>query len=500
MTEETKFNLLYDPWIMIENPDGQIEQHGILSALSSAHRLANILETPAATAGIYRLLTAVAQFAFAPKDDGDLLALWDAGQLDGDQIEATMKPFSARFDLFGPEPFYQSADFPQDPEKLPKKGKKTTAKSAAYLWPEMPAGSNALHWAALRTDHSTFCLPCVAAGLTTLPLFISIGGVGYRPSINMAELPVYLLPQGQTLFHSLAGGLLAGLDTGGAWWQRDPVVGQEELTCLQGDLHGYTFMPRRVRVYPRPMYRPCHRCGQSGDVGVELIAWGPGEYTTQLQKSENAWLDPLVGYRVATQKKADDDMEDGGKETPPQKPRYFPVGPSEYAPWRSHSYLLLLHDNNRRPAVVDQAVELGLPLNWRAIAVRNRQAAMLEWYDSGVIHAQLNLDGALASQLAQKTAWSLTKASASALAARKPTNIQQFFSLLEPDFNLLVQTGNYQRWGQAVVRAAQLTFDRVTAGVAAGRREEARATLLRQTLGTLKKYNEALASGKEEHN
>lgn len=120
---EKKFNLLDEPWILVMDQDGKVQQKGLLDVLKNAHlyrRLAG--ELPTQDFAVLRLLLAVMQTVVyrydadgneAPVEDSkEALArwtrIWNAGKLPTAIIAHYLDAWRERFWLFHPDrPFYQ---------------------------------------------------------------------------------------------------------------------------------------------------------------------------------------------------------------------------------------------------------------------------------------------------------------------------------------------------------------------------------------------------------
>lgn len=105
------YNLLREPWIPCEHPDGTRVLVGIEQALLEAHTFAAIHdESPLVTAMLHRLLLGLLHRAFAPRTMEDWLDLWESDRLDSARIHQYLGRWKDRFDLFHPErPFLQVA-------------------------------------------------------------------------------------------------------------------------------------------------------------------------------------------------------------------------------------------------------------------------------------------------------------------------------------------------------------------------------------------------------
>jgi CRISPR system Cascade subunit CasA len=298
-SETPSFNLWTAPWITLEQPSGGAETVGIAAALLRAHEFTAIYDpSPLVIAGTHRLLIAIAQAIFDPQRPPDLKALWRAGQFPAERIEAFGVRYAGRFDLFSESaPFFQSADLPLRP------GKGEKIKSVSVLTAETSRITALQHYRHGRELEEQFCPACATKGLLTIPQFISIGGRGFRPSINGIP-PLYVLPGGDTLFHSLVASVLlpdfqpgARDDEDVPWWIHAPVVRTGEVEAV-GYLHSLTFPARRVRLHPQSLSGVCTRCGMPLIWGVRTIIFEMGESRS---KSASPWLDPFVAYRVGTE-------------------------------------------------------------------------------------------------------------------------------------------------------------------------------------------------------
>jgi CRISPR system Cascade subunit CasA len=202
MTNMTQpsFNLWKDPWIHLESENGSIEKVNIEDALTKASDYRTIFDpSPLVIVGIHRLLVAILQFIFTPKNNMDLVKLWQSNSFPTEPINTFGKKYASRFDLFSEkQPFLQSCDIPLKPDKNPK--------TISYLFPEIPAGSEVTHYQHGKDSESLFCPLCSACGLLLISPFATSGGAGIKPSINGVP-PLYIIPGGNSLFESLMASL-----------------------------------------------------------------------------------------------------------------------------------------------------------------------------------------------------------------------------------------------------------------------------------------------------
>ncbi|MBN1877974.1 MAG: type I-E CRISPR-associated protein Cse1/CasA [Anaerolineae bacterium] len=367
------FNLWTDPWITLERLDGGAERLGLAETLRRAHEFATLYDpSPLVVAGIHRLLTAIAQAICNPQRVSNLEALWRVGQFPADQIAAFGAQYADRFDLFSETvPFFQSSDLPLHPTKADK------VKSVSVLTAETSRITALQHYRHGRIMDEQFCPECAAKGLLTISPFISIGGSGFRPSINGIP-PLYVFPGGPTFFHSLTASLLLPRFQPAArskedvpWWIHNPVVRTGEVETV-GYLHSLTFPARRVRLHPQLLDGACTRCDAPLTWGIRTIIFEMGE---SRRKDAPMWIDPFVAYRV-------------GKE----RPVAVRLQPDK-ALWREFAALFLmpLPESKApmlRPQVLEQIAAMNLADDLhiypvRCIGARTDQAKVLEWVDIG---------------------------------------------------------------------------------------------------------------------
>jgi CRISPR system Cascade subunit CasA len=144
-TEPLSFDLLHEPWIPCERPDGTRVLVGIEAALVEAHTFAALHdESPLATAMLHRLLLAILQRVFLPKTMEDWVALWEVEAFDATRVRAYLGQWKERFDLFHPErPFLQVAKLAEVLKK--ERGSDPEPTFAWRLAMEASVYSNAAH-------------------------------------------------------------------------------------------------------------------------------------------------------------------------------------------------------------------------------------------------------------------------------------------------------------------------------------------------------------------
>lgn len=398
------FNLWTEPWVMLEGARGDLSPHGIRDGLVNAHEYVAIYDlSPLVVVGIHRLLTAILQDALEPQENDDLDQLWTRGRFPADKIDKFGKQYADRFDLFSEDkPFLQSADLPMFPDEKERKA----SKYVAQLFPETPSGSLVTHYRHTTDEEQVFSPAAAAAGLVTMPPFVSSGGAGLMPSINGVP-PIYVLPAGKTLFESLTASLISARllkkymtrERDLAWWKRTKVVVQESRKKKEGMkasehhqlgtvgyLHALTFPARRVRLHPERLDALCSRSGQRSEWCVRTMAFRMGESCLE----EATWEDPFAAYRLppkSTGKRksaASKKSSDKPKSIRPMRTR---------AAWREFTGLFLQRNDenqqSRRPFFLNQLAELEISKQvetypFRCIAWQtDGKMKFYEWMDFG---------------------------------------------------------------------------------------------------------------------
>jgi len=352
------FNLWTEPWITLEQNDGQLAQVSIHDALLNTKDYTAIYDSsPLVVVGIHRLLTAILQDALKPKENDDLEQFWKNG-FPADKIEGFGKKYADRFDLFSPDkPFLQSADLPMFPAtKEDIKGKTLVVR----LFPEIPSGELISHYRHTNEDDQVFSPATAAKGLVALPPFVSSGGPGLMPSINGVP-PIYVIPGGASLFESFCASLIsAGMlnDLYGAeidslcWWKRPiPIVVKESekkipssQLSVVGYLHGMTFPARKIRLHPELLNQTCSRSGESSVWCLKTMSFKMGE-----SLREGAfWLDPFVGYKLPAKKSISKLVAVPAK-SKKKKESPNPIRPARVkTAWREFTNLFLQRDDEKR--------------------------------------------------------------------------------------------------------------------------------------------------------
>lgn len=253
------FDLIHEPWIpCLRLTDGRLEELGLLATLARAHELREISDpSPLVTIALYRLLLAVVHRSLdGPRSIEEWGALWTEGRFDTGKLEAYLRRWRDRFDLFqSGRPFYQTAGLPEE-----------RAHVISKLAPEVASPGNAV----LLFDHTldpsmtpgeaaralvAFHLFAVGGLVTPLPGEVQTRSANAGP---LAKAAVALV-RGSTLFQTLLLNLHrydpddgapgpARPDDCPAWEQDKPTTPTDRAP--RGYLDYLTWQSRRIRLFP----------------------------------------------------------------------------------------------------------------------------------------------------------------------------------------------------------------------------------------------------------
>ncbi len=263
MTDAPAYNLLEEPWILCIDRHGEpVGDLGLREVLARASNLAELTDpSPLVTASLYRLMVAVLHSALdGPKNTDAWAALWNAGALPMDRIDAYLDRWHDRFELFHPvHPFYQRADLEAE-----------YAKPVNILVHDMPTEKGATLF-----DHTSASTiqPLTAAAAARALVATQTFDTGGMKSLRKEEdtklyksadgspllKGVVLTPRGASLFETLLLNLVR-YDPGHdrpfrarngdpPAWERD---GPTEAADVRPDgyRHLLTWQSRRIRLLP----------------------------------------------------------------------------------------------------------------------------------------------------------------------------------------------------------------------------------------------------------
>lgn len=376
---EVTFNLWSGPWINVVGIEGDTRRLSLRDCLVTAHQLIGFEDpSPLVIASLQRLMAAVAQDIVAPTSVADLTRLLENGRFDADEVDRFGAQYDPRFELFSETtPFLQTADVGLSPSRDDRK------KTVGYLFPEEPTATNINHFFHRYDDELQYSPATAALGLVTVPAFATSGGAGIRPSINGVP-PLYVLPQGDTLYETLILSLATpgyqpaiASDVDDPAWRRDPCVERGAEVLAVGYLESLTFPARRVRLFPEQPGGFDSRTGEWSDVLVRTMVFDMG---ISRPKDGEAWFDPFAAYRIS---------ENGPTPIRPQQGKttwrefgnlFHTTGASDDGaqsrPVRAPSIVLQLAQ------LQDAGVETSHPWRFRCVGLRtDMKAKVFEWVD-----------------------------------------------------------------------------------------------------------------------
>lgn len=263
MTDNGRFNLIDDPWVLVLDHEGETHEVSILGLLEEAPRYARIVgDVETQAFAITRLLLAFVHRALdGPDDEGEWYELWQADQLPVDDIRRYAERVRPRFDLFDPQtPFFQVADLRSESGEVSGLEKMIadipngipffTTRSAAAVGTITPG--EAARWLVHVHAFDPAGIKTGAVGDPTAK-----GGRGYGSSVGWSGQIGGVVPHGADLRETLVLNLIArsaasyvqlGGDDDLPPWEREPDGPQWQHRPPRGAIDLYTWQTRRVRL------------------------------------------------------------------------------------------------------------------------------------------------------------------------------------------------------------------------------------------------------------
>lgn len=233
------YNLLLDRWIPTLHTNGTIYNRSIEEVINDS-TCKSIVGNPTETFGVYRLLIA-------------------------------LESIGLNYDL-STETFMQDVD------------PKGTVKPISYLTPDIPTGTNSLHFRHnCSDDNKYFCWQCIMRAICASPAFCTVGGQGLSPSINGAP-PMYWLPVGENIRETIAINRISPIRSE---WEK---FGYTQIQSV-ATFDAFMFRPRRIHVFWLNRNAQCTRCGQFASLGAQEMIFAPGD-----KYVGEDWTDPHVLY------------------------------------------------------------------------------------------------------------------------------------------------------------------------------------------------------------
>ncbi len=361
MTQPMRFDLLQEPWIACETFQGKRQVLGIEAVLAQAHELAVVAdESPLVTAATYRMLLAIVDQAYLPKNRADWLALWKAPTLPADALSAYFAKWGERFELFHPSrPFLQVAGL--DRVLAAAKGKEPDRISAWRFVMEMSTYSSHVHLLEPEPEEATLGAAQAARALLAFMAFAGGGRIqNEADSWSSGNLRggATVLVRGKSLRETLLLNTCARDSRGKddvPPWQRERDIARVERPSV-GPVDVLVWPSRRVQLFPE-------RAGDALVVRETLSAAG--------ERMGTEMPDPMMAYYARDEKK------------PPFALRFDP----DRAVWRDSGALFdeaTGKDAFRRPAAVtqlhgllqDRAISRSSGLTFDLFGLSSNQAAI----------------------------------------------------------------------------------------------------------------------------
>jgi len=471
----TDFNAWRDPWIHVVMNDGQQRVVGIGECLLCAQDIRQLTDvSPSVVAGTHRLLTAILQYCYRPRSISDINAILSCGSFD-DRLTSFASEYLARFDLFSSSsPFLQTSEDVTD----------TAVSPISRMFLELPGQSTPVfhgHHNRMSSDIAA-CPSCCTAGLVAITAFIPGTGGGFRLPINaVSQGVIYVLPDGDTLFHSLVLSLTTrdfqpkAADPQRedvALWNQDTVIPCKIERADVGYIESLTFPVRQIRLYPEQTSSHCGICGQCTETIVPTMHFQQGWYMSETVRG--IWRDPFISWRMGKEKAKRIALREG------------------QSLWRD-SVGILLSRSGRAP-IVDQIgfmidrdmLSSAHELRFRCVGVRSKQAEIHEWIDETITLSPslVNNDAAIyvmeqAMERANEVQWVLSKAFKSiypvTISRERSANIRShmlssYWASLAPTFREMIRQSTSfldieQQWANTVLTAGENAFDTHTQGI-----------------------------------
>ncbi len=294
MPDTISYDLLHQPWLPCERPNGSRVLVGIEEALIQAHTFSALHdESPLVTATLHRLLLAILQRVFLPETMAEWVTLWDVAAFHPAKVRDYLTKWKDRFDLFHPDrPFLQVANLRQILQK--ERGKDPEATEAWRLSLEASRYSGATSlFEALPPEHGLE--PKQAARALLGYLGFTPGGRIQNESESWKAGPLrggaVVLLRADTLHKTLLSNLVwqprrQPLDL--PPWEREAST-PRATRAPYGQIDILVWPSRRVELIPRR--------DTSGTVFVQEVITAAG------QRLEADTPDPMFGYVVRDPKR-----------------------------------------------------------------------------------------------------------------------------------------------------------------------------------------------------
>lgn len=280
---EPSFDVLKDPWIPVEDLNGETHELSILDALSRAHELRSVCDvSPLVEYSVYRFLVVFLMDALRPQRLSDIEDMLDGGSFDMDAINAyaeRCKNEGVSFDLFDKErPFMQTKVDPRWDKQL---------KPVDTLDYTVPSGNNHLHFDHKGSVEAYSAAKTMRMLLAAQQFCAPVGAKGYPTNVNGLP-PWFVIIRRGNLFETLALNMIPTNqvrikfdEPPVVWRNTDEVESQKEVPQTSW-LYGMLFPARRIHLNPE------------ADGTVKSVYFSQGMNYIDPE----TWPEPHTAYRV----------------------------------------------------------------------------------------------------------------------------------------------------------------------------------------------------------
>ena len=415
MLEKT-FNLLYEPWILVLNLNGETEEVSLLTVLERAHEFRSLAgELPTQDVAILRLLLATLYATFTRVDiqgnkknienASEALerwqSLWELKRFPVEPIKTRLCYYEERFFLFHPErPFYQVAGL-----------KRGTNYTAAKLLGNLSESGNKVRLFPVRSGDAKSSVSYAEAARWLLYLN-AFDDTSNKPSIRGQKMPSpgvgwlgrlgLIYANGANLFETLMLNFILLNDDNEPWgkgnaaWELDEARTEERVEVIlpQDPLTLLTLQSRRLLLQREA----------NSVIGYKLLG---GDFFPK----ENAFTEQMTLWRKDLKKDV-----------------YLPKrhDPSKQL-WRNFSALLAEGNDYRKPGIVrwlSMLIDQSCISNMITLQIASVKYGDKDFFVTDVFQDSLSINSSIFSQLGQEWVIQITR-----LLSITEECVEQLFSL-----------------------------------------------------------------------
>lgn len=274
---QPNFNLLDEPWIPVENPQGQLKEVSLRELFSQAGELKRIVDaSPPVTAALYRLVFTITSRALLVGDVEAWQDAWDDADVQT-EVLAYLEKHRGRFDLFSAEaPFSQVKGMPESCRLFPW----------TKLALELPPNSSKLLFDHTSTQSPPACNPATAARNLLASIAFTVGA-GKSCTGHTANAPltaaIVVIPEGPCLLDTLLANMFTLTADDLPIWERPPLTASELIAqngaAWQGHAERLTWPARAVELIPED---------EAGN--IRWIRFGMGWRSPSIEGDRDPWV------------------------------------------------------------------------------------------------------------------------------------------------------------------------------------------------------------------